>query len=79
MANEEYKAGDRVKVYGVETVILRRMPEAEDYEVELTDEQQAQGLTPFVLPGRLELVERASDKAASKAAAKAAPEKSGAE
>ena len=56
----QFKAGDRVHVakLGVDTTVLREMPEG-DYEVDLTDEQQHQGISPFFASGQLQLVEAA--------------------
>jgi hypothetical protein len=79
MASDVYGEGDTVKVYGsasnaaadtggVETTILRKMPDAEDYEVDQTEEQQQSGVSPFVTVDRLRLV-----KAAPKSKSKPAP------
>jgi hypothetical protein len=77
MASDVYNEGDQVKVYpsasnaaadqgGAETTILRQMPDAEDYEVDQTEEQQQSGASPFVTVDRLRLVKAAKSKPAPK-------------
>lgn len=73
MANEVYQAGDKVKVLtgahqvpdtdgnptGLDAVVVRRMTDADDYEVAYTVEQP--GVSPIVHPDRMVLAHPRTD------------------
>jgi hypothetical protein len=81
MANAEYQAGDKVRVLsgavmvqeaGLSATIVRKMTDADDYEVEYDQEQL--GVSPIVHPDRLLLVSRAEQAETAPAAVETATE-----